>query len=384
MIKKIYILGNHIQALEVSRASYRAGIHVTLFSNYNFSITRYSRSCKKFVLYNHHAHLLDLLLKNEYKSKEVLLIPTNDNMVHFLTKNYYTLKEHYSLSIASPPVIDICYNKIKTYKTAKALNIPIPESYFPVNIDELRFLNKHIAYPVIIKPAIMHAFFSQTGKKAYKCNNADELIKNYLKACAYIPSDEIIVQEFLPGGAQYLYSYGSFFANGISYAGLTANRIRQKPMDFGIATTFAITVVNKKIDDYAEKFLSGINYFGISETEFMFDPRTNEYKLLEINPRTWKWHSISTGANISFVEALIKYHNNEKIPIHKNHIENLGWIERLTDTYVAISEIIKGRLSLKEYIKTIRIKKQSACWSWSDPLPALMYIILTPYLFFKR
>ena len=67
-----------------------------------------------------------------------------------------------------------------------------------------------------------------------------------------------------------------------------------------------------------------------------------------------------------------------------NDIENIGWIEHLTDSYVVINEILKGKLTFKEYLKTMKCCKEYACWSWHDPLPGIIYFLLLPYLYFKR
>ncbi len=384
MIKQIAILGNHIQALGICRIVGRMGYPVVLYNIYNQSITRYSKYCTEFVLFSDHA---DLLLKLEARGsldKTTLLIPTNDDLVGFIRDHYEILETKYSLSSPNPEVINICFNKKNTYLKAEELGIDIPKSYFPNNKEELLLIAKKIAYPVILKPAVMFTFFHATGKKAFKCNNNQELIANYTSMQKHIPDNEIIVQEFLTGGAENLYSYGSFFANKISYANFVVNRIRQKPMDFGISTCFAKTVINQQIKMSAEKFLEGIDYFGISEVEFMFDREQQIYKLLEINPRSWKWHSITNRLDINLFQLLIDYIENKQLTPHVNDKENVAWIERLTDTYVAISEIAKGRLRLKDYLATLKLPKESACLSMDDPLPALMYILLTPYLFYKR
>jgi len=384
MIKQIALLGNHIQSLGICRIVGRLGYPVVLYNSYKQSITRYSKYCSKFVLFSNHDDLLVKLGTKESLDKTTLLIPTNDSLVGFIRDNYEFLNSRYFLSVASPDIIDFCSNKKNTYLKARELGIDIPTSYFPNNQEELLAIADELVYPVILKPAIMFTFFHATGKKALKCNNHQELIDNYALMQKYIPANETIVQEFLRGGAKNLFSYGSFFANKISYANFVVNRIRQKPMDFGISTSFAKTVINQQIQVSAEKFLEGINYFGISEVEFMYDTEQQKYKLLEINPRSWKWHSIANRLDINIFKLLIDYIENKQLTIHINNKENIAWIERLTDTYVSISEIAKGHLSLKEYLATLRLKKESACLSIDDPLPALMYILLAPYLFYKR
>lgn len=380
-INQLIILGNHIQSLGLSRLGAKIGLKVVLFNIYRACVTRFSNTCKQFVLYNDEEDLLQKL--HDYSSQS-LLVATNDEMVHFLAKHYDELSKRFYMSIPSPEIEDICYNKINTYRVAKEAGIPIPESHFPSNQKEIEALTPVLEYPVILKPAIMHTFHKSTGKKVYFCGNRDQLIENYQRITQVIDPNQVIVQEFLSGGTKALFSFGSFFANGEVYGSFVANRIRQKPMDFGVSTSFAKTIINQEIDDLATRFLKHINYFGLSEVEFLYDHRTKEYKLLEINPRSWKWHTIANQLDMNLLDMMVKYLQNDPIDRKKNALPDIGWIERLTDTYVALGEMSKGQLSIKDYWRSLQIRKESATWSSKDPMPAIAYLLLAPYLLIKR
>jgi predicted ATP-grasp superfamily ATP-dependent carboligase len=381
-MKQIYILGNHVQALGISRIAKELGLKVTVFNNYRASITRFSNSCNHFKLFKSHNDLLSQL--NSAKEKDTLIMPTNDNLVHFISENYEQLKKKYYISLPEPDIINICYNKIETYKKAIDLGIPIPKSYFPSSLEHMNSFIHELEFPLILKPAVMHTFHKKTGQKVFLCKSQEELINNYHTLINIIPPEQVIIQEFLTGGAKSLFSFGSFFSNKKVFGSFIVNRIRQKPMDFGISTCFAKSVINMQIEEQSIKFLKGIDYFGLSEVEFMYDKKSNQYKLLEINPRTWKWHSISNILNINLIEMLINHIDNKPFDVQNNNLEDIAWIERVTDSYVSIKEIIKGKMTLKEYIITLKMPKENAVWSFKDPLPAIMYILLLPYLFLKR
>ncbi len=383
MVQKVFILGIHIQALGLARMAQKISLEVQLFNDTFASIARFSNTCDKFHLFRDNDHLLEILVSLA-ENKQTLLIATNDSLINFLSINYIKLSELYYLSVPDPSVIEICYNKRFTYNKASELEIPIPKSYFPDSLSEIELLADKVKFPVVLKPAIMHTFHKKTGKKVFLCNNPQDLIKYYRTMRSIIPANEVILQEFIRGGSKVLYSFGSFAANGKVYAGLSANRIRQNPMDFGNSTCYAITVVEPEFESLAKKFLNSINYFGMSEVEFMFDEETNQFKLLEINPRAWKWHSIANKLNINFLKMMVDFLNGQEVDTYFNNKKGIGWIERLTDIYISLKEIVKGKITPIEYLKSIMIKKESAVWSFKDPLPALMYLILSPYLFIKR
>ncbi len=384
MIKNVIILGDHIQSLGVSRIAHSLGYRVLLFNDDNICLSRFSKSCGKFTKFRDEDELLQMLLIYGNRKKDSIIMPTNDRLIHFVSKNYLLLKENFTLSLPAPDIIKKCYNKRETYQTAERLEIPIPKSFFPKDKKRLVEFIDELCFPVIIKPAVVTTFSKSTGKKVFLCRNEKELLKGYDSALEIIPPDEIIVQEVIKGGAQNLYSYCSFIADEEIYGSFVANRIRQKPMDFGFSTTFAISVVNKEIEQLAVKFLRGINYFGLSEVEMMYDPKDTNYKLIEINPRTWKWHSIANKLNINLIEMLIDYCNKNRIRKKQNTINGVGWIECVTDTYVVLGEILKGKMDIKNYLQTIRIEKEFACFSRKDLLPGLFYLLFLPYLFLNR
>lgn len=384
MIRKVIILDNHIQGLGVSRISGALGLEVHLFNHSKICVARHSNTCNYFYRYLDQDDLLTKLIKFGCEDKEAVLMPTNDRMVGFISENYNKLSKKFHLPLPAPAIIDIAYNKIKTYKLCQELNIPSPLSYFPENLADLMQLVDEIEFPVIIKPAVMHSFYKSFGVKVFSCGNKQELIENYKKAITAIPANEIIVQELLDGGAPSLYSFGSFCSGDKVWGSFSANRIRQKPMDFGISTTYAKTVNIPVIREYATQFLLNMGYFGLSEVEFMFDSKSNTYKLLEINPRTWKWHSISNKTGVNLISQMIDFLDGKNLTENHSIQENIAWVERLTDTFVVLKELLKGRMSLKEYRMTMKLTKESAVFSKKDLAPFFMYLLYSPYFLFSR
>ena len=68
----------------------------------------------------------------------------------------------------------------------------------------------------------------------------------------------------------------------------------------------------------------------------------------------------------------------------RDNSEKVAWCERLTDWTVSAKEILHGRMRIRDVVKSYKIRHESAVWSWKDPLPAIMYVLLSPILFIKR
>jgi len=384
MIQRVVIIGGHIQALGLARQVAQKQVEVVLLLDTAWAVARFSRYVAKTVYYKSaeelHAQIMQLQLPN----KATLLFPTNDEAVEVLSNHYEEYGMHFAMGIPNPSIVALFNNKRTAYQYVADNGIPCPKCWYPNTIDEVREMATTLEYPVVVKPAVMYSFHATFGKKAYRCNNAEELESIFQRiASVNYPIDTILIQEFLSGGPKYLYSYGVFAANGESKAALMANRIRQNPMDFGNSTTFAVTCDIPQIAEQSIQLLRMVNYFGLGEVEWMHDPATDTYKFLEINTRAWKWHTISNQLGFSFIGAMIDYYNGTTAAI-VNYTQSVGWVERLTDWTVVAKEMLRGKMTINDVCKTYRIKKENAVWQWTDPLPGIMYILMAPILYVKR
>jgi predicted ATP-grasp superfamily ATP-dependent carboligase len=384
MIQKVFILGNHIQALCLARQIKAMKIEVNLFTDTRYSISRFSNAVDKTYFFRDMPELMEKIERFGKKEKQILLFPTNDQMVDFLAQNYAALDKKFYLGIPVPETVAVFYDKRNTYRFAAEHGIPIPDTWIPENMEDLNSMSRDLPYPVVLKPAVMHTFHKALGKKAFKCNSRQELLKKAEEINTCVPIHQMIVQEYLAGGAKALYSFGVFAVNGKPVASLMANRIRQNPMDFGNSTTYARTCNIAAIKQTSEKILKKTEYFGLAEIEFMYDFRTKQYKFLEINPRSWKWHSISDGMNFSFIGKMIDCFNTGNIDQIHDYDKEIAWVERLTDLAVVAKEILKRRMTFSEAFETYQMEKVYPVWSEKDVMPFFMYLILAPYLYFKR
>jgi predicted ATP-grasp superfamily ATP-dependent carboligase len=372
----VIVLGGHIQGLNIVRIYGKMKIDVILIDKDSLNLAKHSKYCKEF--YRSRDFLKTLLdFKSQNRYKRWLIIPTNDLQLKVLSQNRDILDSHFIVSTDRWEVVKNFYNKINTYKIAKRLSIPIPWTLFPLDIKDLK--REDIKYPCIIKPAVMHTFYSKFKKKVFVCSNFDELISNYKEALKVIPKSEIIIQEIISGDSTNQYSACFFYNRSRSYIYLIARRTRQHPPDFGNATTFAETVNIDILKDLGEKILKEVGYFGLCEVEFKYDSKTKEYKLLEINPRTWKWHSIANRAKTPFLLSIYEKMVNGKDLI-VDEFKRAYFKHILLDTIM----LILNRDYRKSYIKPPKGLVQYAVFDRDDIFPFIWELIYFPYNVIKR
>ena len=323
---------------------------------------------------------LEQLAVNE-NLKDWVVYPTNDEAVYILSKQKNRLSRYYLIPTPAWEVTKYAYDKKLTCQLAEKLSIPVPKTFFFENEEQLA--NTNLDFPVVLKPSIKDKFFPATKLKAIQANNKEELLQFYKYMTSIIDVSEVMVQELIRGGANNLYSFCSLFSDGKVKAKIIAKRQRQHPMDFGRATTFAYTCNVPELEELSERILKEMNYYGLSEVEFMYDDSDGMYKLLEINARTWGWHTLGSKAGVNFSSLLFMDMNRQSFRVNSFE-ENIKWVRMLTDIPIVISEIRKRHLRLADYFNSISGKKQFAVFSRKDPLPAVMEVLLAPYFLYKR
>src|SRR6202021_3943800 len=97
------------------------------------------------------------------------------------------------------------------------------------------------------------------------------------------------------------------------HSSLVARRNRQHPHEFGRAATYVESIELPAIEELSERFLKAINYYGLVEVEFKQDPRDGKFKLLDVNARTWGFHSIGAPAGVDFPYILYADQTGEQV-----------------------------------------------------------------------
>lgn len=379
------VIGGDFQGLGIARNLAPLGIPVIIVDP-EFCIGRFSRSVRKYYkcppLTDNEAFVRFLeRLAIEKKLDRWVIYPTTDRAVFTLSQFRDRLSKYYLIPTPEWQITKFAYDKKLTYQLAQQANIPVPKTIFADNIEQLSQLS--LDFPVILKPTIKENFFPITKRKAIRVNNQEKLLKAYKYMNSIIDASEIMIQELIRGGPNNLYSFCCLFSDGIAKGKLIAKRQRQHPMEFGNATTFAFTCEVPEIEEFSIRILKEMGYYGLSEVEFMYDDRNGKYKLLEINPRTWGWHTLGAAAGVNFSELLFADINNE--PVCVNSFEkNVKWVRLVTDVPIVISEVCKGRLSLADYVNSLKGKKEFADYSGKDPIPFIIEVLLGPYFYYKR
>jgi D-aspartate ligase len=264
---------------------------------------------------------------------------------------------------------------------AERMGIPTPRTWYPHSVEDLAQIEGH--FPVALKPAIKEHFIYATKDKAWRADNAKQLREIFERALKHISAEEVMIQDLIPGDGSCQYAYCSFFKGGNSIAHLTACRRRQHPLEFGRSSTYVETVELPLLEEYSKRFLSAIDYYGLVEVEYKLDPRDGQYRLLDVNGRTWGYHTIGRRAGTDFPYLLFADQMNEPVESCAGKV-GVRWIRLLTDLPTGVVGIFNGQIGGRAYLRSLRDYDEEAVFSMEDPLPGIAEIALVPYLSMKR
>jgi D-aspartate ligase len=380
------VIGGDYQGLGIVRSLGRHRVPVCVVDD-EYSISRFSRYSKSFegvADLRDQRKAVDSLLEigKRLGLEGWVLYPTREELVAALSHNRAELSEVFRVPTPDWESVKWAWDKRNTYKLAQKLGIPTPLTYYPENIDQLALLD-NLEPPFAIKPAIKEHFFYATKAKAWRANSHSELRTLYQKASELAGNGEVMVQELISGGGGQQFSYCAFFRNGEAVGKMVARRRRQHPLEFGRASTYVETVDLPILEEFSERFLRAIDYYGLVEIEYKLDPRDSQFKLLDVNARTWGYHSLGAKAGVDFSYML--YSDQVGLPVSfSKGRPDVAWVRTTTDLPAAIMAICGGDIDLKSYIHSLRNCDVEAVFSAEDPLPGLAELALIPYFAIKR
>jgi D-aspartate ligase len=379
------VLGGDSQGLGIARSLGRHGVPVCVVDD-ETSISRVSRFVQHAVRVRDlrgESSLLDALAlaRGRFSLSGWVLYPTRDEQVAALAANRDLLARDFRVPTPGLASIRYVWDKRETYRLAEQLSIPIPRTWFPCSEADLDAID--VSSPLVVKPAIKEHFFYTTHAKAWRADNRAELTAAFRRAAEIVEDGEVIVQELIPGGGQQQYAYCALVRAGQPVASMTVRRCRQHPSDFGRASTYVETISLPELAEPSIRFLQKIDYYGLVELEFKHDARDGAYKLLDVNARTWGYHSLGQAAGVDFPYLLFRDQLGNAVG-EAHARPGVRWIRLTTDVPNAVRDISAGKLRARDYLRTLFAVDTEAVFSLRDPLPGLYELALIPYLAVKR
>lgn len=255
-----------------------------------------------------------------------VLFPTNDHWAVAISKNKSLLSEVSIPIVADWNTVKILINKDLFYKIGAENNYLTPRCW---SFADLNNLNE-VDFPIVAKPTFRR--ISSNEDLTYITENMDRLrfniIKNKTELNAFIKREEefidrLIFQEYIDGMSDSMYTVGIYANDCFEILGLfTGHKVRGYPADSGDCKVGECIKVPYYVIENTKKIVKELKYSGIAEFEYKKDSISGEFKLIEVNPRSWSWIGITPACGVSL--PLIAYNDScgQKVEFTESNLKD--------------------------------------------------------------
>ncbi|MBD2521578.1 ATP-grasp domain-containing protein [Nostoc sp. FACHB-133] len=240
-----------------------------------------------------------------------LLIPLNDLELPLLAKQRDRFLNIGTIPvISSSEVIDICFDKLATFKFLNSLGISVPKTYLSINEAREAIKHQEICFPLVVKPrwgsasiGIEYPEDDEELELAY-LRSKKMISKSFLAGISSTDSDEyILIQEKAIGQ-----EYGLDIVNNLAGTHITTFVKQKLGMRAG-ETDRALTVEHEVLKKLGEKIGKNIGHIGNLDCDVIVGQKSA--CVLEMNPRFGGGYPFSHVAGANIPAALIAWANGE-------------------------------------------------------------------------
>jgi predicted ATP-grasp superfamily ATP-dependent carboligase len=352
----------HIPNISISREKFGLG----LYSNQTIGLHRphYRESPEALA-----AVLLDL---SQQLKRPGILMPTDDLTLEALIRIDEQISPYFIKTYPSADLLDFILDKYNQYLSAKSAGVPVPFTLAPEKVSDLDDWPEQF-FPCVVKGRRGKQFNTTTGFQAFLIHSRQELQDLY-KATSQAG---VIVQEYIPNGDDHLFGYSSnISASGELLGEFVSQKTQQIPKGMGVMRR-GVGNSGAPVAAQSLAWLRSLGYTGFSYIEYKLDPRDGQYKLIELNARSWLNQFMATLSCVNF--PAIIYHScaGDPLPPLKKQADGVEWVSWMEDILYVLGDIIRGQFNFREWKASLPHGKD-ILFGWKDPLPAF---IIPLYLF---
>jgi predicted ATP-grasp superfamily ATP-dependent carboligase len=245
-----------------------------------------------------------LRLRGRFQGRGVLF-PSSDADLAALIEHRDRLEADYQIPAAPHLGLQV-FEKNWQYELAERIGVPVPRHVrfvageFP-NWSELRF-------PVVIKPSARAGAAKAKTFRLKVCSEARQLEQTLRALAEEHEGREFQISESIPGEPTQLVTVGAYSdREGRVLRCFVGRKVTQFPYQYGEASVAEALPEIPEVVESARRLLEAARFHGISQTEFKYDERDRQYKLIEINPRSWSWIKLAARAGVNL--PLIQYYD---------------------------------------------------------------------------
>lgn len=285
----VIVIGNNITSLGVIRGLRERDFEIHTVSDNRFGLSAASKYSQSNIIIDinssNYAQKLAMWIKSSFITKPIIMIAGNDPALVLLSKEYEFINHYAICTFPDWSIVKNIIHKEKINKLVEELDIPTIKTTSIKNLDGLYDYLKTIdssSFPLFMKCSLSSQFLKLFGTKGIVCNNEEDIISAYEKYDNFLGN--LLIQEYLTGDLDEIFAVLLVLNKESKVVAISANKKIRSSREFG-TTSLSSSSWNQKVVENAVKIAESSKYIGSIGIQFKFDPKTDEYKFLEVNGR---------------------------------------------------------------------------------------------------
>jgi predicted ATP-grasp superfamily ATP-dependent carboligase len=278
-----------------------------------------------------------------------------------------------------PPtdLVEQLVDKTSFARLAEERGIPAPLTVCSCDVSGPRDAMARIPGPWLVKPSGHHAWLdrttqrSQGPKKALVAESPEAL--EALWAEVHGHTEDFVVQEYVPGGENEVYSFHAYLdGRGAVLGHFVGRKIRTFPREAGVSTYLEL-VIEPRVSALGLEVVRALGVVGPIKIDMKRDMRTGRFYVLELNARYNLWHYLGSACGVNL--PLLAHADLTGDPCAPPVEQRTGirWLSFGGDLRSFLrSYRPSGELDLVSWLGSLRGPKVHDVFAWKDPLPSLV------------
>jgi len=318
------------------------------YININFPLNHRSMAINEWT-----KEIENILIKNEYD----VVIPCDERALFPLIDLQQKLSLKTAFAIPNKEIFSPLFDKTATRITAQACDIPVAKGeYLNLNDHSFEQLKNTFNLPLVLKPTQSYAEDQLNKRQSVKIAYNEDDFKEFKQANV---NQNTLVESYFPG---YGIGVSILASEGKVRAAFAHARVAEPESGGGSSYRKAIPL-NPTMLFACQKFCLNLNYTGVAMFEFKFNPKNNDWILIEINARFLGSLPLAIFAGVNFPAMYSSVLLGLKITDKLNYNHNAYARSFTADIYAMKTEFDQIRLNKGLAKAAIQLTKRLASFS---------------------
>ena len=330
------------------------------------------------------AALADLLELGRLHDDLPVFYYGDDATLLLVSRNREALAARFRFLMPEAGLVEALVDKTLFAALARERGLPVPRTVASTEARTAREVARLLGPPWILKPFCHLGWRTSkavTGLgvgpvKALRADTERELARMIERVESF--SAGFVVQEFIPGGEDHVYSFHAYLdARGRALGSYEGRKLRTYPRCAGISTYLEI-VDEPALARVGFEVVERLGLVGIVKLDFKQDPETGRFYLLEVNPRFSLWNHLGTAAGVNLPLLAHRDLTGQPAQPAQPACPGMRWLSLADDARTFFRDYAPaGELSLKGWLGSLRGPKVFDVFAWDDPTPFLVDLCRT-------